>query len=242
MVVARIRTIKPEFWTSEKIVECSVNARLLFIGLWNFADDEGRMEDKPKRIKMQVFPGDDFNSDDVAGMLQELSKNDLIIRYSIDGKEIIQVKGWDHQRIDKPNQSKLPPYSENDPRPIREPSPPEREKERDSSDSSEKEIGRAKRAPHNSGTKIPPGFPGEAEFAYPRSRGWSETQIQEQAFEFREYWLSPDAAKGGRKKDWKLTWERWVRNTRRTSSPKQSQSDKDDEAFREAARRIGANQ
>ena len=39
--MARIRTIKPEFWTSEQVVDCSPTARLLFIGLWNFCDDGG---------------------------------------------------------------------------------------------------------------------------------------------------------------------------------------------------------
>ena len=60
-VMARIRTIKPEFWTDEKIVELSAFARLLFIGLWNFADDAGRMEFSAKRLKMQIFPADDVD-------------------------------------------------------------------------------------------------------------------------------------------------------------------------------------
>jgi hypothetical protein len=41
--MARIRTIKPEFWTDEKIVECSFEARLMFIGMFNFADDKGNL-------------------------------------------------------------------------------------------------------------------------------------------------------------------------------------------------------
>ena len=56
--MARIRNIKPDFWTDEKLVELETWERLLFIGLWNFADDEGFMPYSPKRIKMQIFPGD----------------------------------------------------------------------------------------------------------------------------------------------------------------------------------------
>jgi hypothetical protein len=41
--MARIRTIKPEFWTDEKVVECSFEARLMFIGMFNFADDKGNL-------------------------------------------------------------------------------------------------------------------------------------------------------------------------------------------------------
>lgn len=106
--MARIRTIKPEFWTSEQVVECSPTARLMFIGMWNFADDAGRLVHSPKRIKMSIFPGDDISSENVLGMLQELSKNGLIDIYAVDGVEYIQVTGWRHQRIDKPQKSNIP--------------------------------------------------------------------------------------------------------------------------------------
>ncbi len=59
--MARIRTIKPEFWTSEQVMECAPLARLLFIGLWNFCDDAGRMALSPKRIKAQILPSDDVH-------------------------------------------------------------------------------------------------------------------------------------------------------------------------------------
>src|SRR4030065_361605 len=54
--VARIRTIKPEFWTDDKVVQVSFPARLLFIGLWNFADDSGNLENSPVQIKMRILP------------------------------------------------------------------------------------------------------------------------------------------------------------------------------------------
>ncbi|WP_457105939.1 hypothetical protein [Methylobacterium sp. P5_C11] len=84
--MARIRTIKPEFWTSEQVMECAPLARLLFIGLWNFCDDAGRMALSPKRIKAQILPSDDVTSSDVLGMLQELSANGLIRIYVLEGK------------------------------------------------------------------------------------------------------------------------------------------------------------
>jgi hypothetical protein len=106
--MARIRTIKPEFWSDEKVVECSVPARLLFIGLWNFADDAGRQEDAPRQIKMKVFPGDDFTAVQIEGMLRELSDNGLVLRYAFDNRRFIQIKGWRHQVINKPQRSKIP--------------------------------------------------------------------------------------------------------------------------------------
>ena len=104
--MARIRTIKPDFWTDEKVVELSAFARLLFIGLWNFADDEGRMECSPKRIKMQILPAD---SAEVPRLLDELRRFDLIDIYTVDGVEYLQVQGFaKHQKIDKRSTSKYP--------------------------------------------------------------------------------------------------------------------------------------
>lgn len=110
--MSRYRTIKPEFWTSAQIVECSTNARLLFIGLWNFCDDFGRHIFSAKQIKAEIFPADDFSSESILGMLNELSKNGLIIVYEAENKEILQVTGWHHQRIDKPQKARFPGLNE----------------------------------------------------------------------------------------------------------------------------------
>lgn len=105
--MARIRTIKPEFWTDEKIVELSAYARLLFIGLWNFCDDSGRMVYSPKRIKMQVFPAESL---DCSELLGEIRRESLIEVYVVDGVEYLSISGFDkHQKIDKRSASKLPP-------------------------------------------------------------------------------------------------------------------------------------
>jgi hypothetical protein len=101
--MARIRSTKPEFWTSDKVVECEIATRLLFIGLWSFADDGGVMKDSPKRIKMEVFPADDFDSTTIRGMLDELSKNGLIKYFTVKETRYIKVLGWHHQKIDKPS-------------------------------------------------------------------------------------------------------------------------------------------
>ena len=109
--MARIRTIKPEFWTSEQVVECSPIARLLFIGMWNFCDDDGNHPASAKSIKMQVFPGDDISTSDIDAMLSELSENGLIIEYAAGGKKYWHVTGWHHQKIEKPAY-KYPKFSD----------------------------------------------------------------------------------------------------------------------------------
>lgn len=106
--MARIRTIKPEFWTSGQVLECSTNARLMFIGLWNFCDDTGRHPLRPKQIKAQIFPADDFTQETILGMVDELSRNGLITIYNADGEQFFYVNGWHHQRIDKPQKPKYP--------------------------------------------------------------------------------------------------------------------------------------
>ena len=106
--MARIRTVKPEFWTSEQIMECSPITRLAFIGLWNFADDKGRMTASPKRIKAQLFPSDDFTAADIHGMIRELARNGLIRLYVVDDIEYLVITGWHHQVINRPQPSKIP--------------------------------------------------------------------------------------------------------------------------------------
>jgi len=104
--VARIRTIKPEFWVDESIVELSFPARLLFIGLWNFADDEGRLVYSPKKIKMQIFPADSL---DISALIGEIEGESLITIYVVDSKEYLKINSFSkHQKIDKRASSRLP--------------------------------------------------------------------------------------------------------------------------------------
>ena len=107
--MARIRTIKPEFWSSEQISECSVSARLLFIGLWNFCDDEGRCKYSPAEHRMRIYPGDECSTDAVATWIDELVDNDLVTIYEADNQLILQVNKWSkHQLINRKTASKFP--------------------------------------------------------------------------------------------------------------------------------------
>lgn len=94
--------IKPEFWHSIQLAECDALARLLFIAMWNFADDGGVVPASAKRFKMQAFPGDDFSIEQVAGWIEQLIKNGLIARFESDGESFLRILGWHHQKIQKP--------------------------------------------------------------------------------------------------------------------------------------------
>lgn len=105
--MARIRTVKPEYWTDEVIVQLPFQARLLFIGIWNFADDHGAIEESPDRLRMQIFPAD--GSLNVAELIDLLVAANLLERFVDDeGKRVIQVRNWHkHQKVDNPAKSRI---------------------------------------------------------------------------------------------------------------------------------------
>ena len=77
--MARIRTIKPEFFTSEDIVELPPLARLLYIALWCEADRDGRMVWKPNTFKLRYLPGDKC---DICELCDALSTRGLLVIYT----------------------------------------------------------------------------------------------------------------------------------------------------------------
>lgn len=104
--MARIRTIKPELWTDERLTECSLSARLLFIGMLNFADDNGNMRNSPKRLKMQVFPADNI---DTTPLLAELLAQGVVVDYSVNEERFLHIKGFKkHQVINRPSKTDIP--------------------------------------------------------------------------------------------------------------------------------------
>ena len=89
--MARARNIKPGFCRNEDLAECSITARLCFALLPMVADREGRLEDRPKRIKGELFP---FDSVEVEPLLVELERHGLIARYRVNGLGLIQILGF----------------------------------------------------------------------------------------------------------------------------------------------------
>jgi len=110
--VARIRTIKPEFWSDEKLSECSLSARLTFVGLISFADDEGRHEFSPARLRMQIYPCGSVTSAQFMEYTRELTERSLIRVYTVEGKDYLDIPNFaKHQKINRPTPSRLPEYS-----------------------------------------------------------------------------------------------------------------------------------
>jgi len=76
-LMAKIRGVKPDMWTDENFVELSPYARLLWVGLWNYACDNGHVQDKSKQIKMRILPTDEINC---AALLREIETQQMIAR------------------------------------------------------------------------------------------------------------------------------------------------------------------
>ena len=106
--MARNRMIKPEIWTDAKFIECSMSARLLFISLLNFADDNGLLQYFPKQIKCQCMPIDNVIIED---LIDELIKNEILFLYDVDGKNYLWIINFTkHQTVNRPSfKHPLPP-------------------------------------------------------------------------------------------------------------------------------------
>ena len=108
--MARIRTIKPDFFIDDKIGSLSFEARLCFIGLWCLADDYGTINMHPLAIKGQLFP---FNPEvDIEKCLEELEKLELIIRYGPNNRYIFIKNFLKHQQINRPSKHRQAPPPE----------------------------------------------------------------------------------------------------------------------------------
>lgn len=109
--MARSRNIKPGFFTNDELAECSPHARLLFAGLWTIADKEGRLDDRPKKVKALVLPFDNVDCDE---LLQQLHDRKFIQRYQVQDGAYIQITNWKkHQNPHcKEAPSEIPEYCE----------------------------------------------------------------------------------------------------------------------------------
>lgn len=117
--MARIRTIKPSFFTSLTIADLTPEQRLTFIGLWTEADDEGRYEYDRRLVKAALWPLDERSLDDVEGDVRALTECSLITHYVVNQRQYLAVNGWsEHQHINRKTKSKLPAPSEGEITPL----------------------------------------------------------------------------------------------------------------------------
>lgn len=214
--MAKIRGFKPDLWTDEDFVEVSPFARLLWMGMWNFACDNGHLADKSKQIKMRVLPTDDVNC---AELLRELESQGLIER----------SEGWitipnltHHQKVDRRYFTTCPKGGCEQPEGN---SQPETRRVHGENPTGARRVhagtlgdgdGEVKgsdgdRGTRKRGTRIPEGFAVDEEMRrWARDNDLGHLDLQAITVEFVDYWVGVAGSKGV-KLDWPATWRNWIR-------------------------------
>ncbi len=111
----RIRYLKPDFFLDEDLAALPPLIRLFYQGLWVHADREGRLEDRPQRLKVEIMPYEDgFSVEDALTLLAKPkagSGRPYIVRYEVDGRRFIQILSWAKHQRPHPNEkaSEIPP-------------------------------------------------------------------------------------------------------------------------------------
>ncbi len=107
--MARKRMIDPSFWTDEKLGECTIQERLLFMGLISNADDEGYGRANPKLLKSLIFPYDDLRASDLEKWLSHLGGLHMVVLYEYNGQTYYNLPNFlKHQTINKPTETSFP--------------------------------------------------------------------------------------------------------------------------------------
>lgn len=233
--MARSRNIKPSLFKNEVLGVADPLYTLLFEGLWVLADREGRLEDRPLRIKAEVFPYRE--KIDMGKMLDWLQVNGFIVRYQVAGKGYIQILSFTkHQNPHKNEaESELPAYIASSSEEIgtspefigstRADSLSSDSLSSDSLDSrsarnaqtlphaylgepNESEIPDKARVPLAAGWELPAGWGQDSE-----ALGWKPEEILRESEKFRQYYVSGKGA-GTRRgiKGWRQSWSNWLSN------------------------------
>jgi hypothetical protein len=184
----------------------------MFIGLWSFADDEGRMEYQPARVRMQIFPCGSVTLAKVREFIGELSEHSLIRTYTVDGKEFLDIPNFTkHQKINRPTTSKLPDYSLSTQCDITEDSPLELEGKGTGSIAGSPEGSPAPPRKANGKkpkTALPDGFALDGEL-----RAYAEKHLpQVDVAALFESFCGKARAKSWVYADWRQAWQEYCRN------------------------------
>jgi hypothetical protein len=106
----RTRSVKPEFWSDEKLARLSRDSRLTYVGLWSTSDDYGVTKGHPAWLKCQLFPyDDDLKLTTFEKWLKELESIHRIVPFNVNGEIFYYITHFqDHQKVDHPSKLRNP--------------------------------------------------------------------------------------------------------------------------------------
>jgi hypothetical protein len=235
--MARARNIKPSFFKNELLGQADPLLSLLFVSLWTLSDREGRLEDRPLRIKAETFPYREVSN--FNGYLTVLEQHGFIERYKVGDLAIIQIVNFrKHQAPHNTEKNSELPAKPIDTQITVKKQLSEREsteaKRPDSlipeslntdsliPDSSNPDTGLPSKdlpAPSaqdvKKGTTLPEDWflPKEwGEWALAEKPNWTADDVRRVASDFKDHWLANANQANAKKADWLATWRKWVRS------------------------------
>lgn len=240
--MARMRSIKPEYWADQKLTLLPRDVRLLYVALWNFADEEGRMQGDTRLVKSWCFPLDDDVTaaviDKWLGLLADAGK---LVRYEVDGSDFLYLSKLSaHQKLDPRLESRHPAPPDPDSTPVHTNQPvrtgvenegsPDPEGAKHVASSMLQEAGvrsgvDTPPAPNKRGRRIPEDWaPEEADHQWRRALGISDAAAKTQTEMFVDHFLAA-SGQSALKVEWSKAWRNWLRRyleqagQRRTAAP-----------------------
>lgn len=229
----RIRTIKPEFWDSPDTAKAELRTRLLYIAMWNWADDYGIGDATAGRLINFAFPNDDLSAADYPRILADVSRDFAVVFFTFAGRPYYVIPAWDeHQRTEKKakpkaglfeaaqeaiaaaqhgvqesptNGAEVPPLAADLP-------------------SLEREQGKGNRgtgevveAPRKRGTRLNPEWRPDQSSIDAIKAECPRVDLKAEHRKFVDYWIAQSGQRGT-KLDWDATWRNWMRNAKPTQT------------------------
>lgn len=237
--MARIRTVKPEFWDSPGTIRASLRGRLLYIAMWNWADDYGIGDGNLNRLISFAFPGDHLPASDFPTLASEMSDCFGVVFYEHAGRPYYWIPAWEkHQRTEKKAKQHVP---------FPDPTKPTPDQARETSETSvgdsaegvgftgsgtgeQGEVGTGEQGNQGTGAqkrahRIPDPFVVTSEM-----RAWAAEEVPTVDVDavtrmFVDHWRAESGAKAT-KLDWVATWRNWLRREpkQRAARPAQRES------------------
>jgi hypothetical protein len=236
--MARIRSIKPEFWRSPSTAQASPRARLLYIAMWNWADDYGVGEWTPRELLGFAFPNDlDIGSAEFQSLCTEVATCFDTVFYMVGKRRFYCIPAWDdHQKNERRAQGKYPRHY--DPNSAPDPDFSEITEMRGKSvqvigksvsgtgEQGNREQGTGNRETASRGSRLKPDWVPSAESVALIRTECPTVNAQSEHVVFVDYWIAQPGAKGV-KTNWDATWRNWMRRKQADSVKGQKLSPED---------------